>query len=138
YCPSIESRILRFPGRQHQVWLEPEGLTSDLVYPQGLSMTMPPELQLRLLREIPALHRVEIRTPGYGVQYDFVCPMQLSPWLQVKCSQGLFLAGQINGTTGYEEAGAQVENTAPPTKWGGLSYAMAMRGIRGSFIIPYY
>ncbi|XP_060719773.1 protein MTO1 homolog, mitochondrial isoform X2 [Tachysurus vachellii] len=107
YCPSIESRVLRFPGRQHQVWLEPEGLTSDLVYPQGLSMTMPPELQLRLLREIPALHRVEIRTPGYGVQYDFVCPIQLSPWLQVKCSQGLFLAGQINGTTGYEEAAAQ-------------------------------
>ncbi|MCI4383932.1 hypothetical protein PGIGA_G00032500 [Pangasianodon gigas] len=107
YCPSIESRVLRFPGRQHQVWLEPEGLTSDLVYPQGLSMTMPPELQLRLLREIPALHRVEIRTPGYGVQYDFVCPMQLFPWLQVKCVQGLFLAGQINGTTGYEEAAAQ-------------------------------
>ncbi|XP_027014846.2 protein MTO1 homolog, mitochondrial [Tachysurus fulvidraco] len=107
YCPSIESRVLRFPGRQHQVWLEPEGMTSDLVYPQGLSMTMPPELQLRLLREIPALQRVEIRTPGYGVQYDFVCPMQLSPWLQVKCCQGLFLAGQINGTTGYEEAAAQ-------------------------------
>lgn len=64
YCPSIESRVLRFPGRQHQVWLEPEGLTSDLVYPQGLSMTMPPDLQLRLLREIPALHRAEIRTPG--------------------------------------------------------------------------
>lgn len=66
YCPSIESRVLRFPGRQHQVWLEPEGLTSDLVYPQGLSMTMPPDLQLRLLREIPPLHRVEIRTPGRG------------------------------------------------------------------------
>lgn len=107
YCPSIESRVLRFPGRQHQVWLEPEGLTSDLVYPQGMSMTMPPELQLRLLREIPALHRAEIRTPGYGVQYDYVCPMQLFPWLQVKCVQGLFLAGQINGTTGYEEAAAQ-------------------------------
>ncbi|KAI5618075.1 protein MTO1-like, mitochondrial [Silurus asotus] len=107
YCPSIESRVLRFPGRQHQVWLEPEGLTSDLVYPQGLSMTMTPELQLRLLREIPPLHRAEIRTPGYGVQYDFVCPMQLFPWLQVKHVQGLFLAGQINGTTGYEEAAAQ-------------------------------
>ncbi|XP_030630881.1 5-taurinomethyluridine-[tRNA] synthase subunit MTO1, mitochondrial [Chanos chanos] len=107
YCPSIESRVLRFPGRQHQVWLEPEGLTSDLLYPQGLSMTMPPEMQLRLLREIPALHRAEIRTPGYGVQYDFVCPTQLFPWLQVKTVQGLFLAGQINGTTGYEEAAAQ-------------------------------
>ncbi|XP_038847525.1 protein MTO1 homolog, mitochondrial [Salvelinus namaycush] len=107
YCPSIESRVLRFPGRRHQVWLEPEGLTSDLLYPQGLSMTMPPDVQLRLLREIPALHRAEIRTPGYGVQYDFVCPTQLTPSLQVKSTQGLFLAGQINGTTGYEEAAAQ-------------------------------
>lgn len=107
YCPSIESRVLRFPGRQHQVWLEPEGFTSDLLYPQGLSMTMPPDMQLRLIREIPALHRAEIHTPGYGVQYDFVCPTQLSPALQVKSTQGLFLAGQINGTTGYEEAAAQ-------------------------------
>ncbi|KAK5850807.1 hypothetical protein PBY51_001652 [Eleginops maclovinus] len=107
YCPSIESRVLRFPGRQHQVWLEPEGVTSDLLYPQGLSMTMPPDIQLRLIREIPPLHRAEIHTPGYGVQYDFVCPTQLSPALQVKSTQGLFLAGQINGTTGYEEAAAQ-------------------------------
>ncbi|XP_023258251.1 protein MTO1 homolog, mitochondrial [Seriola lalandi dorsalis] len=107
YCPSIESRVLRFPGRRHQVWLEPEGVTSDLLYPQGLSMTMPPEWQLRLIREIPAMHRAEIHTPGYGVQYDFVCPTQLSPALQVKSTQGLFLAGQINGTTGYEEAAAQ-------------------------------
>ncbi|XP_018542789.1 protein MTO1 homolog, mitochondrial [Lates calcarifer] len=107
YCPSIESRVLRFPGRRHQVWLEPEGLNSDLLYPQGLSMTMPPDVQLRLIREIPALHRAEIHTPGYGVQYDFVCPTQLSPALQVKSTQGLFLAGQINGTTGYEEAAAQ-------------------------------
>ncbi|XP_026206641.1 protein MTO1 homolog, mitochondrial [Anabas testudineus] len=107
YCPSIESRVLRFPGRRHQVWLEPEGVTSDLLYPQGLSMTMPPDVQLRLIREIPAMHRAEIRTPGYGVQYDFVCPTQLSPALQVKSTQGLFLAGQINGTTGYEEAAAQ-------------------------------
>ncbi|XP_038591954.1 protein MTO1 homolog, mitochondrial [Micropterus salmoides] len=107
YCPSIESRVLRFPGRKHQVWLEPEGVTSDLLYPQGLSMTMPPETQLHLIREIPAMRRAEIHTPGYGVQYDFVCPMQLSPALQVKSTQGLFLAGQINGTTGYEEAAAQ-------------------------------
>ncbi|KAI3364851.1 hypothetical protein L3Q82_001038 [Scortum barcoo] len=107
YCPSIESRVLRFPGRKHQVWLEPEGVTSDLFYPQGLSMTMPPDIQLQLIREIPAMHRAEIHTPGYGVQYDFVCPTQLSPALQVKSTQGLFLAGQINGTTGYEEAAAQ-------------------------------
>ncbi|KAM3591405.1 uncharacterized protein V6R79_001573 [Siganus canaliculatus] len=107
YCPSIESRVLRFPGRKHQVWLEPQGVTSDLLYPQGLSMTMPPDMQLRLIREIPALRKAEIHTPGYGVQYDFVCPTQLSPALQVKSTQGLFLAGQINGTTGYEEAAAQ-------------------------------
>ncbi|XP_070783171.1 protein MTO1 homolog, mitochondrial [Enoplosus armatus] len=107
YCPSIESRVLRFPGRKHQVWLEPEGVTSDLLYPQGLTMTMPPDTQLRLLREIPAMHRAEIHAPGYGVQYDFVCPTQLSPALQVRSTQGLFLAGQINGTTGYEEAAAQ-------------------------------
>lgn len=107
YCPSIESRVLRFPGRSHQVWLEPEGVSSDLIYPQGLSMTMPPDMQHRLIKEIPALHHAEIHTPGYGVQYDFVCPTQLSPSLQVKSTQGLFLAGQINGTTGYEEAAAQ-------------------------------
>lgn len=64
YCPSIESRVLRFPGRRHQVWLEPEGMTSELLYPQGLSMTMPPDMQLRLIREIPAMHRAEIHTPG--------------------------------------------------------------------------
>uniref|UniRef100_A0A673CR12 5-taurinomethyluridine-[tRNA] synthase subunit MTO1, mitochondrial n=1 Tax=Sphaeramia orbicularis TaxID=375764 RepID=A0A673CR12_9TELE len=107
YCPSIESRVLRFPGRSHQVWLEPEGVNSDLLYPQGLTMTMPPEMQLRLIREIPPFHRAEIHTPGYGVHYDYVCPTQLSPALQVKSAQGLFLAGQINGTTGYEEAAAQ-------------------------------
>lgn len=107
YCPSIESRVLRFPGRSHQVWLEPEGVNSDLLYPQGLTMTMPPDMQLRLIREIPPFHRAEIHTPGYGVHYDYVCPTQLSPALQVKSTQGLFLAGQINGTTGYEEAAAQ-------------------------------
>ncbi|MFT7814739.1 protein MTO1, mitochondrial-like, partial [Arapaima gigas] len=107
YCPSIESRVLRFPGQKHQVWLEPEGVASELLYPQGLSMTLPPDLQLQLLREIPALRGAEIHTPGYGVQYDYVCPTQLSPSLQVKKAQGLFLAGQINGTTGYEEAAAQ-------------------------------
>ncbi|XP_065098739.1 protein MTO1 homolog, mitochondrial [Paramisgurnus dabryanus] len=107
YCPSIESKVLRFPGRRHQVWLEPEGWSSDLIYPQGLSMTMPPDKQLCLIREIPGLQQAHIQTPGYGVQYDFVCPTQLYPWLQVKSTQGLFLAGQINGTTGYEEAAAQ-------------------------------
>ncbi|XP_017289113.1 protein MTO1 homolog, mitochondrial [Kryptolebias marmoratus] len=123
YCPSIESRVMRFPGRSHQVWLEPEGVTSDLLYPQGLSMTMPPDAQLRLIREIPPMRRAEIHTPGYGVQYDFVCPTQLSPSLQVKNTQGLFLAGQINGTTGYEEAAAQ-------GLWAGLN------GARRSLSMP--
>ncbi|XP_066577842.1 5-taurinomethyluridine-[tRNA] synthase subunit MTO1, mitochondrial [Amia ocellicauda] len=107
YCPSLESKVLRFPGRQHQVWLEPEGLSSDLVYPQGLSMTLPPEVQEKVVRLIPGLERAEIAAPGYGVQYDYVEPTQLFHSLQCRSVQGLFLAGQINGTTGYEEAAAQ-------------------------------
>lgn len=85
YCPSIESRVLRFPGRQHQVWLEPEGLTSELLYPQGLSMTMPPEMQLSLIREIPALHRAQIHTPGTVSQSTLVT-LTLKVFLILKVS----------------------------------------------------
>ncbi|XP_042749512.1 protein MTO1 homolog, mitochondrial isoform X1 [Lagopus leucura] len=107
YCPSFESKVLRFPNRAHQVWLEPEGLESDVIYPQGLSMTLPPELQEQVIRSIPGLEKAKILQPGYGVQYDFLDPRQLTASLESRLVQRLFFAGQINGTTGYEEAAAQ-------------------------------
>ncbi|XP_010210334.1 PREDICTED: protein MTO1 homolog, mitochondrial, partial [Tinamus guttatus] len=107
YCPSLESKVLRFPNRQHQVWLEPEGLDSNVIYPQGMSMTLPPELQEQVIRSTPGLEKAEMLQPGYGVQYDFLDPRQLTASLESRLVQRLFFAGQINGTTGYEEAAAQ-------------------------------
>ncbi|XP_070589077.1 protein MTO1 homolog, mitochondrial [Erythrolamprus reginae] len=107
YCPSLESKILRFPNRQHQVWLEPEGLDSDVIYPQGMSLTLPSEIQEKIIGLIRGLEHAKMVQPGYGVQYDFLDPRQLSPSLESRLVQRLFFAGQINGTTGYEEAAAQ-------------------------------
>ena len=108
YCPSIEDKIVRFKERTaHQVFLEPEGLTSDLVYPNGLSTSLPEEVQAAFLRSMKGLEDTVIAQAGYAIEYDYVDPRELSAGLEVKSIKGLFLAGQINGTTGYEEAGAQ-------------------------------
>ena len=108
YCPSIEDKIVRFHERlRHRIFIEPEGLDTNEYYPNGLSTSLPLDIQIGMLRSIKGLEQVEITRPGYAIEYDFIYPTQLYPTLETKRIKNLFLAGQVNGTTGYEEAGAQ-------------------------------
>jgi tRNA uridine 5-carboxymethylaminomethyl modification enzyme len=121
YCPSIEDKVVRFPDRErHQVILEPDGLDTEEVYANGISTSLPVDAQERLVRSIPGLERAEIMRPGYAIEYDFVHPTQLRPTLECRDVPGLYLAGQINGTTGYEEAAAL-------GFWAGANAACALR-----------
>ncbi|MEG0101207.1 MAG: tRNA uridine-5-carboxymethylaminomethyl(34) synthesis enzyme MnmG, partial [Citrobacter sp.] len=108
YCPSIEDKVMRFADRnQHQIFLEPEGLTSNEIYPNGISTSLPFDVQMQIVRSMEGMENARIVRPGYAIEYDFFDPRDLKPTLESKFIQGLFFAGQINGTTGYEEAAAQ-------------------------------
>jgi tRNA uridine 5-carboxymethylaminomethyl modification enzyme len=122
YCPSVEDKVVRFPERErHQVILEPDGLDTEEVYANGISTSLPPDVQEALVRSIPGLERAEIVRPGYAIEYDFVHPTQLAPTLECRDVPGLWLAGQIDGTTGYEEAAAL-------GLWAGVNAACAVQG----------
>ncbi len=121
YCPSIEDKIARFPDKdRHQIFVEPEGLTSFEVYPNGIPTSLPLDIQKALVASIPGLEKAQIIRPGYAIEYDFVPPIQLKPTLETKILRGLYLAGQINGTSGYEEAAGQ-------GLWAAINAALALR-----------
>jgi tRNA uridine 5-carboxymethylaminomethyl modification enzyme len=107
YCPSLEDKVMRFERQSHQVFLEPQGLTNPLVYPNGISTSLPLPVQEQLVRSLPGCEKAVIVRPGYAIEYDMFNPLDLTPWLESKRIPGLFMAGQINGTSGYEEAAAQ-------------------------------
>jgi len=122
YCPSVEDKIVKFPDApRHQIFLEPEGLDTHELYVNGLSTSLPPNVQVEFLHAVPGLERAKMTRPGYAIEYDYYPPTQLTPWLETKVVERLFFAGQINGTTGYEEAAGQ----------GAVAGLNAVRRIRG-------
>lgn len=129
YCPSIEDKLVKFPQKKsHHVFVEPDGIESDIFYLGGVSTSLPEDIQLEFLRTIPGLEEIQIVQPGYAIEYDFVLPVQLYPTLETKLLENLFLAGQVNGTSGYEEAAAQ-------GIMAGINAALKLRG-EAPFILP--
>jgi tRNA uridine 5-carboxymethylaminomethyl modification enzyme len=128
YCPSVEDKVVRFADRaRHQIFLEPEGSDTDTVYPNGISTSLPRDVQAALVATIPGLERARILQPGYAIEYDHIDPRELDPSLELRCLPRLFLAGQVNGTTGYEEAGGQ-------GLIAGINAALAAGGRRPDFV----